>query len=247
MALKWKRPENVPFPSVWSRFEGRREINGKIPKFWVQDVPEERFEEAAEMMCKNFIYDEPLCKYSKIIDDEESLVEIRELWKLLVQERMALICFMENPEDPSGEPIIAGMNMTYPSSKGDDIPEYKGKKWLMVLNSVLYLCHIKDPYSLFGIDSYLSAMGLSVLPEFRGQGIGEEILKARVPMCKAVGLPATLTVFTAGVSQKLALKTGFKDVVQLSYEELEAANSQFRFPGITEHTKNIRFMYKLID
>lgn len=60
----WIRPENVPFPSVWGRFEGKREINGKIPKFWIQDVPEELFETAVDTMCKNFIYDEPLNKYS---------------------------------------------------------------------------------------------------------------------------------------------------------------------------------------
>lgn len=63
MPAEWKRPESVPFPNVWMRFEGKKEINGKIPKFWIQDIPEDMFEEVADFMCKNFIYEEPLCKY----------------------------------------------------------------------------------------------------------------------------------------------------------------------------------------
>lgn len=61
--MVWKRPEDVPFPSVWRRFEGRKPIDGTIPKFWVQDIPEEKFEEVVEVMCLNYIYEEPLCRY----------------------------------------------------------------------------------------------------------------------------------------------------------------------------------------
>lgn len=50
---------------------------------------------------------------------------------------------------------------------------------MKVLDSVLYLCGIKDPYEMLGINEYMNAMGLSVLPEFRGQGIGEALLLAR--------------------------------------------------------------------
>lgn len=62
MAENWKRPESVPFPSVWSRFEGKREINGKIPKFWIQDIPEDMFELAIQTMSENFVYEESMCK-----------------------------------------------------------------------------------------------------------------------------------------------------------------------------------------
>lgn len=62
MAENWKRPESVPFPSVWIRFEGKREINGKIPKFWIQDIPEDMFELAVQTMSENFVYEESMCK-----------------------------------------------------------------------------------------------------------------------------------------------------------------------------------------
>lgn len=63
MEIKWKRPNSVPYPSKWRHFEGRKQIDGKIPKFWVQDIPEEMFEEAVEFMCASYIYDEPLCRH----------------------------------------------------------------------------------------------------------------------------------------------------------------------------------------
>lgn len=37
----------------------------------------------------------------------------------------------------------------------------------------------KNLYKELDVESYLNAMGLYVSPEFRGQGIGLELLKAR--------------------------------------------------------------------
>lgn len=76
---------------------------------------------------------------------------------------------MENP-DPNGKPIIAGLNMTYLSEKDEKLPDYKAEKWLKILNTVMYLVHQKDAYEELGITEYMGALGLSVLPPFRGQG-----------------------------------------------------------------------------
>lgn len=61
---RFRRPDSVPFPSVWCRFNGRKEINGVIPKFWIQDIPEDQFEEVVNFMVEGFVNDEPLCKYA---------------------------------------------------------------------------------------------------------------------------------------------------------------------------------------
>lgn len=50
------------------------------------------------------------------MDDKISMKEIRATWVELLQDKLAIICFMENPT-PNGEPIIAGLNMTYPCVK----------------------------------------------------------------------------------------------------------------------------------
>lgn len=69
----------------------------------------------------------------------------------------------------------------------------------------------------------------------------------RTPLCKAMGLTATFTIFTSTISQSLAERAGFKDVLCIPYDDLKKADPRFEYPGITEHTKNVRLMYKLID
>lgn len=60
----------------------------------------------------------------------------------------------------------------------------------------------------------MTAFGLSVNRQYRGRGIGEYLLKARIPLGKAIGVKVTSTIFSAIASQKLASKAGF----QLNYE-----------------------------
>lgn len=44
---------------------------------------------------------------------------------------------------------------------------------------------------------------------FRGLGIATEMLKARIPLLKAIGLSVTSTVFSVIGSQKAAKNAGF--------------------------------------
>lgn len=46
--LSWKRPENLPYPKVWHRFEAISKKNGCKYNIKVQDIPPERFEEAED-------------------------------------------------------------------------------------------------------------------------------------------------------------------------------------------------------
>lgn len=59
----WKRPDNVEFPKVWVEFEGKTEVNGKKRKYWIQDIPEDMYEDIVHHMTTGFLLDEPLSKY----------------------------------------------------------------------------------------------------------------------------------------------------------------------------------------
>lgn len=43
----------------------------------------------------------------------------------------------------------------------------------------------------------------------------------RIPLCKAVGIKLTVTVFTAIESQVLAKKVGFIDLDEVTYDDLK--------------------------
>ena len=62
----------------------------------------------------------------------------------------------------------------------------------------------------YGVDQYLTAYGLAINKRYRGRGIATEMLKARVPICRAFGIKVTSTNFTALGSQLAAAKAGFE-------------------------------------
>lgn len=66
-------------------------------------------------------------------------------------------------------------------------------------------------FEKFNVTDYLSAYGLCVNPEYTGRGIATELLKARVPLLKALGLKVTSTLFTSIGAQKAALKAGYQE------------------------------------
>lgn len=68
---------------------------------------------------------------------------------------------------------------------------------------------------------------------------------SRIPLCKALGLRVTATVFTAGASQVLAKKAGFLDLFEMSYKQL--AEQGCIFPGVEQDTKSSKLMALVIE
>lgn len=58
----WKRPSSIPFPSIWRTFE-RKQADGGIRKYWVQDLTPE-YESIFIDMAKSIMKDELICKFS---------------------------------------------------------------------------------------------------------------------------------------------------------------------------------------
>lgn len=59
--------------------------------------------------------------------------------------------------------------------------------------------------------------GLLVNRKYRGRGIGEHILRARVPIGKALDISVTSNMFTATGSQIIAAKAGFEVNYEITY------------------------------
>lgn len=63
MDLKWRRPTDLPFPKVHHRFHSKDIYQAdKLVSFVVQDLPEDRFEDAIHEMAENFLRDENTCR-----------------------------------------------------------------------------------------------------------------------------------------------------------------------------------------
>lgn len=76
--------------------------------------------------------------------------------------------------------------------------------------------------------------GLCVLKKFHGRGIAAEILKARAPLMKEIGLQVTSSFFTDDEAQKAAEAAGFEVNFSISYEELQKQFPDMDFSHASE-------------
>ncbi|CAB3249600.1 unnamed protein product [Arctia plantaginis] len=218
--MPWVRPENVPIGQVWSRFKGR-ERNGEPAKnFQIRDMDEKWKKPCLDMMQETFLRDEPLCIALGIDKDPESIETIRANWEGYVLQNMSLACFTEVDGEPDE---LVGFNITIVKTRDDeegDFDKIKGDSWKKLLRTLIVAEELVDLFDHYGVDSFLTSSGLTVLPKFRGQNIGARLFEARKPLCAAVGIKATATVFTAVTSQVLAAKCGYDLLAELNYTEM---------------------------
>ena len=99
-------------------------------------------------------------------------------------------------------------------------------------------------FERYGVNEYMTAVGLCVDPVFRGQGLGLEILKARFDLCKAVDVKVTMTIFTGIASQTLAHRVGMEVIAEVWYEECKEDGKPV-FPNI--QCKSAKAMAKRVE
>lgn len=236
MGFSWKRPEDVPFPSVWLTFKAKDLNSENLVEYRVQDLPVNRYDEAIDHMCSNFLVDEPMSKslgklyyiwywnitngnnehkfkIKGVANDENSVKEVCDFWKLMIQQKIVLACFKEGSDEIIGLNIVA---IILKEEKEEKIV-LKSEKMIKVVRAVDFCEKHFNPLEFYNVDKYMTALGLSVNSKYRGRCIGEYILKARIPLGKAIGVSVTSTAFTSIISQKLAKRAGFELNYEITY------------------------------
>ena len=96
--------------------------DGKIPKFRIQCITEDMFEEIVDLMCNIFARDEFTCAATNLIGDPVSLDEFKVSWWKFLKQKVGLVAIMEEEGDQHGKrPRIAGLNITGVSEKSDKL------------------------------------------------------------------------------------------------------------------------------
>lgn len=220
--------------------------NGKVPNFTIQDIPEDMHEDIVDFMTIHFCRDEATCKSLEFLKDPVSILELQNLWRDVLKQNMALVAFVENEEDEH-RPKIAGCNITCVTSKDDKMTyeEFKGRCIRTVVKYALEKpSEMANVFETYGVNEYMTALGLCVDPLFRGQGLGLEILKARFDVCKAVDLKVTMTIFTGVASQVLAHRVGMVVIAEVLYEDFKE-DGKPAFPNI--ECKSVKAMAKRVE
>ncbi|XP_059616299.1 uncharacterized protein LOC132261478 [Phlebotomus argentipes] len=213
--MKWSRPESVSFPQVWWRFKAKDPESGEIVDYRIEDCTEDRFEEVVELMLNCFIPDEPMSTSLEVLKDEVSLAEMKAMWVETMPQKLTLVCFKE------GSSEICGLNVLeineQSESKKNELDEVSGKGLRDILKVFIFLKTKADVYKRYNVDKYLHGLGLLTMRKYRGCGIATELLKARFPLMKALGLTLTCTVFSGPGSQGAARKAEFTEDVVVAY------------------------------
>ncbi|XP_045471486.1 uncharacterized protein LOC123678489 isoform X1 [Harmonia axyridis] len=226
-----------------------KEVKGEIRKFWVQILSEDQKKEALEIFRRYFVRDEPLCRCLEMIEDKESMEYFTRFLWYAINQNCTLACFVELED---GQNEMVAVNICYRNTtvkemvqraEFQEVPEGINK----ILETLMYLNKLKDISQEMNVTEYLTSIGLVVIPEYRGYNLGLQVLASRKMLCEKLGLKASLTTFTSPASQRLAEKGGFKDIVSLTYDELEKMRPASKFPDINKYSKRIRNMYILYE
>lgn len=132
MGLSWTRPVNVTFPQVWLKFQAKDLNSDNLVNYTVEDLPLDRYDEAIDYMFTHFLVDEPRYKAMGVSTDEESAIEIRKLFKIVLQQKMVVACFKEGSDE------FVGLNMLAIVTKEDQKVKYVvGSYALYIKNQIL--------------------------------------------------------------------------------------------------------------
>ncbi|KXJ78967.1 hypothetical protein RP20_CCG002745 [Aedes albopictus] len=235
--MGWQRPAEPTIPTVWYTFQAPDPDNGdQLVTYRVEDLTEDRYDDMIQHYTDNFVDDEPFCENKQISKDELSLAEIVGFWRWCFEKRMTVVCYKEGSDE------IVGANLLHVKHVDDkeDWDELRSKRIQDIVHTNEYMTKQFNIFQNYNVDRYLTAYGLAIKHRYRGRGIATEVLKARVPLCKAFGIQATATNFTAIGSQKAAEKAGFKNDFEMTYDDFAKMGPRYSFPGIK--SKSLKLM-----
>ncbi|XP_050358631.1 uncharacterized protein LOC126778920 [Nymphalis io] len=218
--MPWQRPDEVPLGKVWGRFKGK-ERNG-VPglMYQIRDMDEAYKEQCLSLMQETFLRDEPLCQILDLKSDPDSIETIRNNWMAMLDQKISIACFTEENGEPKELVAFNILTVYRIDDEKEDIEKVKGEQWKKILKTLTRAEGLVDVFSKYEVDTYLSSSGLTVLPGHRGQNIGARVIEAREQLCKAYGIKAACTVFTAKTSQILAAKCGYEVLATLQYSDM---------------------------
>ncbi|XP_055616763.1 uncharacterized protein LOC129762485 [Toxorhynchites rutilus septentrionalis] len=238
--MVWTRPEEPPIPTVWYTFEAKDAESDRLVTYRVEDLTEDRYDDVIKHYRENFVEDAPFCQNKRISCDDLAMAEIVVLCKWCFEQKMTLVCYKEGSDE------IVGANLLYvETSDGKEEWKLQNAALRDIVATNEYMTQQFNLFEHYKVNHYLTAFGLAINRRYRGRGIATEVLKARVPLCRAFGIKLTATNFSADASQVAATKAGFESNFEVTYEDFSKMGPRYSFPGI--QSKSLKLMSLKIE
>jgi hypothetical protein len=97
---RWERPSNLEFPTTYAKFTR----NGE--EYRIEDIPEDRYEEACEFMLKHFVPYEPKLVSRNGKDDPLVLDDYFNMYMSGLRQKVSVACFKDKSNDFVGISIL---------------------------------------------------------------------------------------------------------------------------------------------
>lgn len=171
----------------------------------------------------------PLNLYPKtgILQDKVSHQELIRFFDKYLHHKLTLACFKENSNE------IIALNVLSVWNGGHKFTKHNGVALMNALKVVAFIVSQFNISEKYGVDKYLEGWGLGVNSKYReiGDIISIEMLKARVPLMKSLGLTVSSSLFSGRENQVAASKAEYTVDNEFSFEEL--AEKGYPCPGAT--------------
>jgi hypothetical protein len=106
MSEKWKRPENLEFPHIYHKFLAR-DLNGiDLVEYYIQDLPENRYEEAVNFTIEHYTPDEPIFQSRDAGNDVGTVRDFSNIWREILQTGISQVCFKTRSDEIIGVNLI---------------------------------------------------------------------------------------------------------------------------------------------
>jgi len=103
---------NQKFLKTYSTFKAKDKDNESIIEYKIQDIPEDKFDKAIEMLIEG-TKEEPLCASRNVFENEDAKQELVRIWTAMLKARLSVGCFKDDGE-------MVGLNVLTIKSDGEE-------------------------------------------------------------------------------------------------------------------------------
>lgn len=119
--MSFVRPASLEFPLVFHTFKAKDNESDETIQYRIQDLPEEDYARAVDLMISDFVPEETLCACRGILSDAEGIEELRKFWANELKTKISVACY----KNVGGSTDLVGLNILAVVSEKDTEDEDK--------------------------------------------------------------------------------------------------------------------------
>jgi hypothetical protein len=214
----YPRQNGIAYPQIYSKFRVKSKSIDveEEEEFYIQDLTEELFDDAVDFIVEYHARGSIFHRAVNTFTSEHGVQRIREMYRKVFEEKISLICLKAHTNE------IIGINACLIRSKFDEPHEpIDDAKFQLLMDSKHYIETRYNIMEQYDVDRYMFTAGLCVHKKHRCKGVATQILKARGPLMKAIGVEVTASIFSTVGAQNAASSAGFTHHYSILYEDFE--------------------------